>query len=155
MSLAAQTFLAFTTAICKHTAHQTPLFTLPQSPPLPIYKASSPRELSASLPFRPIYESVLLGPICGCIWHALHEGTPKPLYPLRGWLLHDALWLTPGARHPCHCSSPPSAPARVRGSEVSEAVWQLKTPSWVHSSSPLPLLLLLKNTSIWNHTFLC
>lgn len=68
------------------------------------------------------------------LWVCLTSPTwrdPSTPSPAVGWLLHDALWLMLGAKHPCcRCSALPSAPGRVRGSEVTQAIWQLeKTPA--------------------------
>lgn len=82
------------------------------------------------------------GQICGCVWQAQHEGTPQPFYPLWvGCCMMRCDWRWEPT-HPSHCSALPSAPARVRGKWSQSgnlAAWK-KNPSWVYSSSLLPLL---------------
>ena len=91
-------------------------------------KPSSPWD-SSFYPPPPYLSPPLLGQICGCVWQALHEGTPQPLHPLwAGCCMMRCDWCwepnTPAA------AALPSAPGRVRGSEVTQAIWQLeKTPA--------------------------
>lgn len=99
-------------------------------PPLETHHLFPPR-LSPSPP----------GQICGCVWQALHEETPQPVHPLwAGCCVMRCDWRW----EPNTAATAPVCLQLRRGWEGVKSVRQSgsskKTPSWVHSSSPLPLL---------------